>query len=181
MTVNKACVSCWVLFTPTGREKTCSKCEMKKLKTKERKEKAKRKKLLSLSKLNKHCDYLIWLYIRSKHKWDFCISCGKSWEPNFQAGHFIPRTNYGLRWSLANVYLQCPYCNGMLEGNKYLFWKNLNKIYGLETAEKLIEVSKKKYVNSIEDRLIFIWERYKDLDSMWVKRLHTYDDYIPNI
>lgn len=175
------CLVCCLPFTPTDRKRRCPKCVARQLKDKEKKAKLKNKKLLSLSKLNKHCDELMGKYTRTKYKWSSCISCGKLWEANFQAGHFVPRTNYQLRWSHANVYLQCPYCNGMLEWNKYLFWKNINKLYWWPMAEQLIEISMKPYVNSIEDRLRFVKQMYNELDKLWVERSHRYDDYILNM
>lgn len=45
-------------------------------------------------------------------------------------------------------------------------------------AEYLIEISKKPYVNSIEDRLRFIKSMYDQLDQLGVERPHRYDDYI---
>lgn len=175
------CTICCLLFTPTDRKRTCEKCIKRQLKDKEKKVKLKNKKLLSLSKLNKHCDELVGKYTRAKYKWQPCISCGRPWEANFQAGHFVPRSNYQLRWSIANIYLQCPYCNGMLEWNKYLFWKNLNKLYWEWRAEQLIEISMKPYVNSIEDRLRFVKQMYDELDKFWVERPRRYDDYILNM
>lgn len=182
MTANKIqCTVCVLPFTPTSRKRTCEKCIKRQLKEKEKKAKLKNKRLLSLSKLNKHCDELVSKYTRAKYKWQPCISCERPWEPNFQAGHFVPRSNYQLRWSLANIYLQCPYCNGMLEWNKYLFWKNINKLYWEWMAEQLIEISMKPYVNSIEDRLRFVKQMYDELDKLWVERPRRYDDYILNM
>ena len=69
MTVNKIpCAVCCIPFTPTDRKRRCPKCIARKLKEKEKKAKLKNKKLLSLSKLNKHCDELLGKYTRAMNK-----------------------------------------------------------------------------------------------------------------
>lgn len=48
-----------------------------------------------------------------------CYTCGskKDWN-KVHAGHFISRSNLGLRWDLTyNIRIQCPNCNINLRGN----------------------------------------------------------------
>ena len=88
-------------------------------------------------------------YIRERDKGKPCISCGKPWQPTFQAGHLFSRKQYGgLKYHLDNIHGQCEYCNLRLEGNVTEYTLRLPERIGSDRFDKLIKLARleKKYV-----------------------------------
>lgn len=56
-----------------------------------------------------------------------CFTCNtkKDWKI-IQCGHFIARQHLSVRWELANMKPQCPFCNITLHGNLDEYTKRLN-------------------------------------------------------
>lgn len=98
------------------------------------------------SKLIKKLDVVFSQYVRLSNADDrgfcTCVTCGKKghWKTGgIQAGHFISRKHYSVRWDLDNVKPQCVACNVYRAGEQYK--------YSLYLGEKL---SKKLYDKSLE-------------------------------
>jgi 5-methylcytosine-specific restriction endonuclease McrA len=98
------------------------------------------------SKLIKKLDVVFSQYVRRSNADDrgfcTCVTCGKKghWKTGgIQAGHFISRKHYSVRWDLDNVKPQCVACNVYRAGEQYK--------YSLYLGEKL---SKKLYDKSLE-------------------------------
>ncbi len=112
--------------------------------------------------LVKKLDTLFSLYIRLKatDKKGFlkCYTCGvkKHYKNYMQCGHFISRRHYILRWSEKNARPQCYGCNVMSQGKQYQFAINLNKEYGYDIAEELLQESRKTAKFSNDDLLSLI-------------------------
>lgn len=87
-----------------------------------------------------------------------CISCGRvnivrwydedkkgkdkwRWSRKEEAGHFVTRTNWFLKFNEYNVNGQCVYCNRHLSGNAASYHKALDAKYGDGTALELIELA----------------------------------------
>jgi len=92
----------------------------------------------SRSKLIKKLDNVFSQYIRLSRSDDqgfcTCVTCGKSahWkEGGIQAGHFISRKHYSVRWDEDNVHPQCVGCNVFKAGEQYK--------YSIFLGEKLSE------------------------------------------
>jgi len=105
-------------------------------------------------------------YIRtrlSKNEQVQCVTCGvrKHWK-EVDAGHFVSRRHYATRWNAQNVHVQCKSCNGFHAGQNYLMGKYIDRIYGIGTADELINMSRqiKKFSNKDLEELIC---HYKNL------------------
>jgi hypothetical protein len=95
------------------------------------------------SKLIKEIDREFSKYIRSR---EFsCCTCGS--QKKLQAGHYISRRYFSLRWDERNVHSQCQSCNIFHEGNKPRYAIYLINKYGQEILETLDRESRifKKY------------------------------------
>jgi hypothetical protein len=90
-----------------------------------------------------------------------CISCGRliHWKDG-DAGHYINRRNYSVRWNEKNVHLQCRFCNRFNEGNAAGYTQGLIKKYGEGIIEEL-EVAKSfpaKYTDFELNELIKVYK-----------------------
>lgn len=94
------------------------------------------------SKLIKELDILFSQFVRLSNSIDgycTCVTCNRVYEwKKIQAGHFISRQHYSVRWDERNVKPQCYGCNVMQQGRQYEFSKYL----GQELSEELYLLSK---------------------------------------
>lgn len=69
-------------------------------------------------KLDKIFSKYVRLKNADKNGYNTCASCGKRehWK-DMDAGHFVSRNHYTLRWDERNVWPQCKYCNRFRNGN----------------------------------------------------------------
>ena len=123
-------------------------------------------KRISRSKIVKKLDTIFSQYIRKKnsdHGKSQCFTCGKidDWK-KLQNGHFQSRKHYSTRWDETNCQVQCAGCNVFKYGEQFKFGLELNKKFGLETAENLYIKSKQqiKYQNF---ELLEMIKYYQDL------------------
>ena len=85
------------------------------------------------SKLVKKLDTVFSQYIRRSNAdnngYCTCVTCNKTFHwKEIQAGHFMSRKFYSVRWSEENVKPQCVACNVYRAGEQYkysIFSKNL--------------------------------------------------------
>lgn len=121
----RRCKICQIIFTPARQLQgvcgyDCAKAYTNKLKA----NKARQEKKILKEKLKTHKDYLQELqkifntYIRERDKFKGCVSCGKSLNTKFDAGHFYSVGKYpNLRFNIDNVHGQCVECNQHKHGN----------------------------------------------------------------
>ena len=89
-------------------------------------------------------DVLFGNYVKLKHSkngYCTCSTCGKKLElgsQDLQAGHFIKRGIWSLRWNELNVHPQCVRCNMYLSGNEIEYSKFIIDTYGIDTFNKLL-------------------------------------------
>lgn len=77
-------------------------------------------------------------YIRERDKGKECISCGTSWHPDFEAGHFFNKKQFnGIRFNLDNIHGQCVKCNRFEDGNYAEYSIRLRSRIGDERFDKL--------------------------------------------
>tara|TARA_R110002153_G_scaffold181638_1_gene334960 strand:- start:11271 stop:11666 length:396 start_codon:yes stop_codon:yes gene_type:complete len=99
-------------------------------------------KKLSRSKIVTKLDTIFSRYVRMSNSDDrgfcTCITCGKQehWK-KIQAGHFMSRKHYSIRWDERNVLPQCLACNVFRAGEQYKYSLKL----GDELSEKLLRLS----------------------------------------
>ena len=114
-------------------------------------------KKLTRSKLVKKLDTVFSQWIRlsnaDNNKNCICITCNKAffWK-EIQAGHFMSRKHYSIRWSEDNVKPQCVGCNVFKYGEQYKF----SLFLGKDAAEVLYLKSKEivKFTNyELEDKI----------------------------
>lgn len=67
-----------------------------------------------------------------------CCSCGtpKNWK-EVDAGHYISRTHWAVRYNEKNVHAQCKGCNAFKQGNPVPYREYLVNRYGLDEVLKL--------------------------------------------
>ena len=109
------------------------------------------------SKLVKKLDTVFSQWVRlsnaDNNKNCICITCNKVffWK-EIQAGHFLSRKHYSIRWSEDNVKPQCVGCNVFKYGEQYKF----SLFLGKDAAEVLYLKSKEivKFTNyELEDKI----------------------------
>lgn len=100
------------------------------------------------SKLVKQADQVFSEYIRRRNANELgmaeCFTCGKidHWK-NLQCGHFQSRKHYSTRWNEKNCQVQCAGCNVFRYGEQYKFGLYLNKKYGNNISEKLMNEARR--------------------------------------
>ena len=101
------------------------------------------------SKLVKKLDVVFSQYVRlsnaDKRGYCTCVTCGKQghWKTGgIQAGHFISRKHYSIRWSLDNVKPQCVACNVYRAGEQYKYSLYLGSNLSDELYQKSREITK---------------------------------------
>ena len=116
------------------------------------------------SKLVKKLDTVFSQYIRLKDSKDgigTCITCGKQDHiKNLQAGHFMSRKHYSIRWDERNVKPQCAGCNVFRYGEQYKYSLYL----GNKLSKQLLADSRKlvKFTNvELEDMIQKYSQRLK--------------------
>ena len=79
-----------------------------------------------------------------------------------QNGHFISRASRILRWEEDNCRPQCYGCNCMRYGQQYVFAQNLNKEFGYDKADELLQKSRQT-IKQLDFELIELIDKYKSL------------------
>ena len=117
------------------------------------------------SKLVKKLDTVFSQWVRlsnaDNNKNCICVTCNKTffWK-EIQAGHFMSRKHYSIRWDERNVKPQCAGCNVFRYGEQYKYSLYL----GNKLSEKLLEESRKlvKFTNvELEDMIQKYSQRLK--------------------
>lgn len=118
------------------------------------------------SKLIKELDVLFSQFIRLSNSIDgfcTCVTCGRVYEwKKIQAGHFMSRQHYSVRWDERNVKPQCFGCNVMQQGRQFEFSKYLgeelsNELYLLsKQTRKFTEVELEEMIQEYKNRLIVL-------------------------
>lgn len=129
----------------------------------------KKKKLKSVASLKKKLDTVFSRYIRLRDANDMgfctCISCGKvdEWK-SMHCGHFLSRRYNAIRFDERNAHAQCPACNLFLSGNAAEYLVALEKRYGREVVDELMQMkyqSKRFTRPELEEMIQF----YKDANA----------------
>ena len=99
-------------------------------------------------RLKKKLDELVSQYIRRRDK-GICYTCGvkNPWKET-DAGHYIKRGCWRLRFNKRNVHCQCKRCNSHLGGNMDKYAINLERDYGkgiLQEFNRLKDMPVKKW------------------------------------
>ena len=119
------------------------------------------------SKLVKKLDTVFSQYIRRSNAdnngYCTCVTCNKTFHwKEIQAGHFMSRKHYSIRWSEENVKPQCVACNVYRAGEQYKY----SIFLGSELANVLYLKSKElvKFTNyELEDMINDYSDKLKKL------------------
>jgi hypothetical protein len=119
------------------------------------------------SKLVKKLDTVFSQYIRRSNAdnngYCTCVTCNKTFHwKKIQAGHFISRKHYSIRWDERNVKPQCVACNVYRAGEQYKY----SLFLGSEVANVLYLQSKEivKFTNyELEDMINDYSEKLKKI------------------
>ena len=119
------------------------------------------------SKLVKKLDTVFSQYIRlsnaDNNGYCTCVTCNKTFHwKEIQAGHFMSRKHYSIRWDERNVKPQCVACNVYRAGEQYKYSLYLGK----ELSDVLYLQSKEivKFTNyELEDMINDYSEKLKKL------------------
>ena len=119
------------------------------------------------SKLVKKLDVVFSQYIRlsnaDKNGYCTCVTCSKKFHwKEIQAGHFMSRKHYSIRWDERNVKPQCVACNVYRAGEQYKYSLYL----GNNLSKKLLEQSRelRKFTNiELEEMISDYSDRLKKL------------------
>lgn len=129
----------------------------------------KKTKKVNRTTLIKKADSEFSRYVRrtssGKDGWVACFTCEKRYEwKKLHNGHFMSRRHMNTRWHEHNTAPQCAGCNTFRGGEQYIFGKNLDKKYGVGTAEEMEVLSRqitKMGIQEIEE----IHLKYKQLNK----------------
>lgn len=101
------------------------------------------------SKLVKKLDVVFSQYVRLSNAdsrgFCTCVTCGKQghWKTGgIQAGHFMSRKHYSIRWNEDNVKPQCVACNVYRAGEQYKYSLYLGNNLAEELHQKSKEITK---------------------------------------
>ena len=118
------------------------------------------------SKLIKELDILFSQFVRLSNSIDgycSCVTCGRVYEwKKIQAGHFMSRQHYSVRWDERNVKPQCYGCNVMQQGRQFEFSKYLgeelsNELYLLsKQTKKFTEIELEEMIQHYKSKLIVL-------------------------
>ena len=119
------------------------------------------------SKLVKKLDTVFSQYIRrssaDNNGYCTCVTCNKTFHwKEIQAGHFMSRKHYSIRWDERNVKPQCVACNVYRAGEQYKY----SLFLGSEVANVLYLQSKEivKFTNyELEDMINDYSDKLKKL------------------
>lgn len=93
-------------------------------------------------------------FVRKRDEFKPCISCGTSYNTNFQAGHFYKAQLFSnLKFNENNIHGQCPQCNLLKEGNESGYRVGLLQRYGQGFVNNLDSLAQHYKKN------VFSWER----------------------
>lgn len=119
------------------------------------------------SKLVKKLDVVFSQYIRlsnaDNNGFCTCVTCKNRFHwKEIQAGHFMSRKHYSIRWDERNVSTQCKSCNVFRWGEQYKYSLYL----GEKLSKQLLEESRiiRKFTNiELEEMIADYSERVKKL------------------
>lgn len=128
-----------------------------------------------VSELVKKLDRIFSLFVRllsaGPGGYVACYTCGKQAHfTEMEAGHFIGRSAYAVRFDVRNVKPQCKYCNKVLEGNTKIFEQRLELEYGASVVSELKQL-KHKVMHFASSYLTAEISRYKTLVEHLASRM----------
>ena len=145
----KACKHCKTTFLPAkqmqvvcspmcGLERARIKREAEAKKADRADTKARKEEAKNVTELKAEAQKEVNAYVRVRDQGKPCISCGKPWQPDFQAGHYRSRGAAGhLALDVRNIHGQCVQCNLHKHSNAVEYRIRLVERCGVALVEAL--------------------------------------------
>ena len=148
----KKCATCKIEFNPhSSLAKACSpKCAVEYTKQVRAKKQAKadreqkvqirikREQLKTVSEVAQDVQRVFNKFIRLRDQGKSCVSCGRPWQKNFHASHYVPAgRGSALRFDEDNVHGSCVNCNLYKSGNLTGYRIGLIERIGIERVLEL--------------------------------------------
>lgn len=161
----KPCSGCGKVKALANKTKRlCATCLVKERKEKQKLRKEHKKKIkqetITQSKLDQVTSWLV----RAAHE-EKCHSCEISLDSKqSQCCHFVGRTKGPTRYNLFNLLPGCRTCNLFTPHHVWNLGKSLDRIWGKDTTEKMLELSVKHLKLSNNDRRMIydVFKHYLD-------------------
>lgn len=158
---SKPCSECGKIKAIANKTKRlCASCVVKERKEKQRIKKEHKRKIKQETVTQTKLDQITSWLVRAVHK-NECHACGVISDPKgLQCAHFVGRTKMTTRFNLRNLLPACPKCNLYTPHHVWNLGKSLNKIFGEDTTEKMLELSAHQLKLSNYDRKL-VYDVYR--------------------
>lgn len=149
--LHEDCIAPWLAVQKAKEASKQAKEQKARLKVEKAMDKKRKEALKTWADHHADAQKAVNAKVRARDAGEPCISCGKPWQPDFQAGHYRSR---GAAKNLAlderNIHGQCIQCNLHKHGNGIDFRLGLIGRYGVAYVEA-IESDNAPRHNSIDD------------------------------
>lgn len=159
--LQKPCSECGKVKTIANKTKRlCASCVVKEKKAKQKVKKEIKRKIKQETITQTKLDQITSWLVRGAHI-NKCHACEITLDPKgLQCAHFVGRTKVSTRYHLTNLLPACPKCNLYTPHHVWNLGKSLNKIWGEDTTEDMLQLSNKILKLSNHDRKL-IYDVYR--------------------
>lgn len=159
--LQKPCSECGKVKAIVNKTKRlCATCVVKEKKAKQKVRKEIKRKIKQETITQTKLDQITSWLVRGAHI-NKCHACEITLDPKgLQCAHFVGRTKVSTRYHLNNLLPACPKCNLYTPHHVWNLGKSLNKIWGDDTTEDMLQLSNKILKLSNHDRKL-IYDVYK--------------------
>jgi hypothetical protein len=161
----KPCSDCGKIKPLANKTKRlCATCLVKQRKEKQKSRKEYKKRIKQETITQSRLDQVTSWLVRAAHE-EKCHSCEIPLDPKqSQCCHFVGRTKGPTRYNLLNLLPGCRTCNLFTPHHVWNLGKTLNKLWGDDTTEKMLQLSTRHLKLSNNDRKMIydIFKHYLD-------------------
>ena len=159
--LQKPCSECGKVKAIANKTKRlCATCVVKEKKAKQKVRKEIKRKIKQETITQTKLDQITSWLVRGAHI-NKCHACEITLDPKgLQCAHFVGRTKVSTRYHLNNLLPACPKCNLYTPHHVWNLGKSLNKIWGEDTTEDMLQLSNKILKLSNHDRKL-IYDVYR--------------------
>ena len=159
--LQKPCSECGKIKPIANKTKRlCAGCVVKEKKAKQKVRKEIKRKIKQETITQTRLDQITSWLVRGAHI-NKCHACEITLDPKgLQCAHFVGRTKVSTRYHLTNLLPACPKCNLYTPHHVWNLGKSLNRIWGEDTTEDMLQLSNKILKLSNHDRKL-IYDVYR--------------------
>jgi len=155
--LQKPCSECGKIKPIANKTKRlCAGCVVKEKKAKQKVRKEIKRKIKQETITQTRLDQITSWLVRGAHI-NKCHACEITLDPKgLQCAHFVGRTKVSTRYHLTNLLPACPKCNLYTPHHVWNLGKSLNRIWGEDTTEDMLQLSNKILkLNNHDRKLIY--------------------------